>query len=102
MRVDTPLGPVWLLPDYLGEALAKKTVQIELMLPDTFDIVAMHTGPSKGGGFVVRAPCSALVDLGYSPLSAAELPVKEGTVWPPISEEGAKIIESMGDGLSVT
>lgn len=96
MRQDTPLGPVWLIPDNLGEKVAKQTVRLELMMSDLDGIVAMHTGPRKGGAFVVRAPRAVLEERGYPTTSAAELPVKEGTCWPPISEEGQKILEGLG------
>lgn len=96
MREDTPLGPVWLVPDYLGEKAAKQAVRLDLMLPSLDGIVAMHTGPPKGGSFVVRAPRAALEERGYPTTSAAELPVKEGTCWPPISDEGQKILEEHG------
>lgn len=94
MRQDTPLGPVWLLPDMLGEAVVKEYVRVELLMPTTDGIVAMHTGPPKGGAYVVRAPRAVLEEHGYPTTSAAELPVKEGTVWPPISEEGQKILDA--------
>lgn len=93
MRNDTPLGPVWIVPDFLAEKVAKHAVRIELMLPDLDGIVAMHTGPSPGGAWIVRAPRAALEAHGYPTTAAAELPVKDGTCWPPISEEGEKIIK---------
>lgn len=96
MREDTPLGPVWLVPDRLGEKVAKQVVRLDLMLESLDGIVAMHTGPEKGGAFVVRAPRAALEELGYPTTSAAELPVKEGTAWPPISDEGQKILKERG------
>lgn len=95
MREDTPLGPVWIIPDHLGEKAAKHAVRLELLLPDLDGIVAMHTGPPKGGVWIVRAPCAALEERGFPITTAAELPVKEGTCWPPISEEGQKIIQEL-------
>lgn len=95
MREDTPLGPVWLVPDHIGEKAAKQVVRLDLMLTSLDGIVAMHTGPEKGGAFVVRAPRAALEERGYPVTAAAELPVKEGTCWPPISEEGQKILEAL-------
>lgn len=95
MRHDTPLGPVWIVPDHLSEELAKQTVRLELMLPNLDGIVAMHTGPRRGGAWIVRAPRVALEERGYPITAAAELPVKEDTCWPPISEEGEKIIREL-------
>ena len=86
MRQDTPLGPVWTVPDRLGEEVAITTARLELMWPDEEGFVAMHTGPTPGGAFVVRAPRAALEARGWNTGSAAELPVKEGTAWPPIQE----------------
>jgi hypothetical protein len=94
MRKDTPLGPVWLVPDQLGETAAKHVVRLELMLPNLDGIVAAHTGPRIGGAFVVRAPRAALEAAGYPITSAAELPTEEGKAWPPISEEGQKILRA--------
>lgn len=94
MRVDTPLGPVWILPDKLGEKIAKQTVRLELMMPSIDGLVAMHTGPSGEGAWMIRAPRHVLEKHGYPITSAAELPVKPGTTWPPISTEGQKIIEA--------
>lgn len=98
MRQDTPLGPVWLVPDHLGEKAARHAVRLELLLPDLDGIVAMHTGPANGGAFVVRAPRAALEEHGYPTTSAAELPVKDGTCWPPLSEEGEKILKELNAG----
>jgi hypothetical protein len=97
MRRDTPLGPVWLVPDSLPEEVARHTVRLELGLNSLDGIVAMHTGPEKGGAWVVRAPRAALEEHGYAITAAAELPVEEGTCWPPISEEGKKIIAETSD-----
>lgn len=94
MRQDTPLGPVWIEPDHLGEKGAKTVVRLELALPTLDGIVAMHTGPRQGGAYIVRAPRAALEERGWPITAAAELPVKEGTCWPPISEEGQKILEA--------
>lgn len=80
----TPHGPVWLVPDYLGEKGAKKVAQLALWWPEIDGFVAMHTGPAKGGAFLVRAPMEALEACGLPTGSAAEHPVEEGTVWPPI------------------
>lgn len=98
MRQDTPLGPVWVVPDTLPEKAAKHAARLDLTWPDLEGFVAMHTGPSRGGGWVVRAPEAALRARGYPVTSAAELPVKEGTVWPPISEEGEQIIARLDAG----
>lgn len=95
MRHDTPLGPVWIIPDYINEKVAKQAVRVELMLPTLEGIVAMHTGPSLGGAWIVRAPRSALEEHEYPITSAADLPVKDGTCWPPISEEGKKILQNL-------
>lgn len=46
----------------------------------------MHTGSPKGGAWVVRAPMAALEKAGLPTGSAAEHPVAEGTVWPPIDQ----------------
>lgn len=97
MRKDTPLGPVWVEPDQLTEELAKHVVRLELMLDTTEGIVAMHTGPRTGGAWIIRAPRAALEERGYPITAAAELPVEEGTCWPPISEEGKKIIAEMSN-----
>lgn len=86
MRQDTPLGPVWLLPDRLGEKVAKQTARLELCWPDLDGFTAMHTGPSQGGAYLVRAPKAALEAAGLPTASAAEHPVKEGTVWPPLMQ----------------
>lgn len=84
MREDTVFGPVWLFPDFLPEKAAKHGARLELMWPDLEGFTAMHTGPAKGGGWVVRAPMAALAARGLPTDSASEHPVKEGTVWPPI------------------
>lgn len=84
MREDTVFGPVWLFPDFLSEKAAKQGARLELMWPDLDGFSAMHTGPPKGGGWVVRAPLAALEMRGLPTDSAAEHPVAEGTVWPPI------------------
>jgi hypothetical protein len=93
MREDTPLGPVWLVPDMLGEKAAKHAARIELLWPDVDGFVAMHTGPSPGGAYLVRAPAAALEACGLSTGSAAELPVADGTVWPPLTEEAVALTE---------
>lgn len=82
----TPLGPVWLLPDGLGEKAAMQAARLELAWPDLEGFTAMHTGPPKGGAFLVRAPKAALERAGLPTASAAEYPVKEGTVWPPLMQ----------------
>lgn len=87
MRQDTPLGPVWILPDNLGAKASKHYARLELAWPDLDGFIAMHTGPEKGGAWVVRAPKAALEAANELTGSAAELPVKEGTVWPPIQKE---------------
>lgn len=84
MRQDTPYGPIWLFPDGLPEKVAKQGARIDLMWPDLDGFVAMHTGPRNGGAWIVRAPEEALRKAGYRTDSAAEHPVAEGTVWPPI------------------
>lgn len=95
MRKDTPLGPAWILPDTLSEKVAKQVVRVELMMESLDGIVAMHTGSEGRGAWIVRAPRAALEEHGYPITSAAELPVKDGTCWPPISEEGEKIIREL-------
>lgn len=82
-RHDTPIGPVWLVPDMLGEKTAKTVARIDLMWPDLDGFVAMHTGPSPGGAWLVRAPREALEARGLPVGSAAERPVGENSVWPP-------------------
>lgn len=84
MRTDTPLGPVWLVPDNLGEKVAKTTAQLDLAWPDLDGFVAAHTGPSPGGAYLVRAPMAALKSRDLPTGSAAEHPVAEGTAWPPL------------------
>lgn len=84
MRQDTPLGPVWLIPDMLPDKVAMHSARLELLWPDLEGFSAMHTGPSSGGAWLVRAPMAALEAAGLPTGSAAEHPVKEGTVWPPI------------------
>lgn len=84
MRQDTPFGPVWMVPDMLGEKGAKIHARLDLAWPDLDGFDAAHTGPPKGGAFVVRAPRAALEACGLPTNSAAELPVAEGKVWPPI------------------
>lgn len=86
MRQDTPLGPVWILQDFLPPAVAKHAARLELQWPDLEGFTAMHTGPPKGGGWLVRAPRAALEAAGLPIGSAAELPVAPGTVWPPIDQ----------------
>lgn len=86
MRQDTPYGPIWLFPDYIGEKTAKQGARIDLLWPDLDGFVAMHFGTTGiDGGFLVRAPKAALEKAGCKHTdSAAEYPVAEGTVWPPI------------------
>jgi hypothetical protein len=83
MRVDTPYGPVWLYPDTLHRKVAMQGARLELAWPDLNGFSAMHTGSGDEGAWVVRAPRAALEQAGYRSDSAAEYPVKEGTVWPP-------------------
>lgn len=88
MRHETPLGPVWLLPDMLPEKVAKQYARLDLQWPDLDGFIAMHTGPPEGGGaWVVRAPAKALKANRFATGSASEHPVAEGTVWPPIDTE---------------
>jgi hypothetical protein len=89
-RTDTPLGPAWLVPDHLGEKAAKHVARLELLWPDIEGFVAMHTGPSNGGAYIVRAPRAALEACGLPVGTAAELPVAEGTAWPPIREAAGR------------
>ena len=84
MREDTPFGPVWIFPDFLPMRAAMHGARLELAWPDLEGFSAMHTGPPTGGGWVVRAPLAALEKAGLRTDSAAEHPVAEGTVWPPI------------------
>lgn len=86
MRTDTEFGPVWLVPDKLGEKAAKQVARLDLLWPDLEGFSAMHTGPAHGGAFVVRAPRAALAERGLPTGSAAEVPVADGTCWPPIPE----------------
>lgn len=86
MRHDTPLGPVWIIPDMLPEKAAKHAARLALAWPDLEGFIAMHTGPSHGGAWLVRAPTQALEARGELTGSASEHPVKEGTVWPPIDQ----------------
>lgn len=87
MRSDTPLGPVWLAPAGLGEKAAKQAARLDLAWPDLDGFVAMHTGNGPTAAWVVRAPRAALEACGFATGSAAELPVADGTVWPPIQDE---------------
>lgn len=84
MRENTPFGPVWLVPDTLGEDVAKTTARLDLLWPDLDGFDAAHTGPSPGGAYLVRAPRAALEACGLPTGSASEVPVAEGTVWPPL------------------
>lgn len=84
MRQDTPFGPVWMVPDMLGEKGAKTHARLDLAWPDLDGFDAAHTGPSKGGAYVVRAPRAALEARGLTTNSAAEMPVADGKVWPPL------------------
>lgn len=86
MRHDTPLGPVWVVPDILPEKAAKHVARLELLWPDLDGFIAMHTGPKRGGSWIVRAPQDALEASGFISGSASEHPVAEGTVWPPIDQ----------------
>lgn len=83
-RTDTQFGPVWLIPDMLPEKAAMHAARLELCWPDLDGFTAMHTGPLKGGAWLVRAPLKALAAAGEPTGSAAEYPVADGTVWPPI------------------
>lgn len=87
MRVDTPFGRVWVVPDILGERGAKVYAQLDLTWPSIDGFSAMHTGPETNGAFLVRAPMDALEKNGLSLYSAAEWPVKDGTVWPPLVDQ---------------
>lgn len=89
MRVATELGPVWLVPDKLPEKVAKQAARLDLAWPDLDGFVAMHTGHGDEGAWLIRAPREALEARGLPTGSAAELPVAEGTVWPPIAEATA-------------
>lgn len=84
MRQDTPFGPVWIFPDMLPEKAAMHGARLELLWPDLEGFSAMHTGAPSGGAWIVRAPLAALENAGLPTDSAAEHPVAEGTVWPPI------------------
>ena len=84
MRVDTPFGPVWMYPDMLPEKAAMHGPRLELLWPDLEGFIAMHPVLGRGGEWVVRAPKAALEKAGFPTDSAAEHPVAEGTVWPPI------------------
>lgn len=95
MRKDTPLGPVWIVPNTLPERAAKHAARLDLGWPNLDGFVAMHTGPKIGGMWIVRAPRAALIANNCLITSAAELPVKEGTCWPPISEVGDRIIQNL-------
>jgi hypothetical protein len=81
---ETPFGPVWMVPDNLPEKVAMQAARLALAWPDLDGFVAMHTGPPRGGAWLVRAPMAALEARGLPTGSAAEHPVKEGTVWPPL------------------
>lgn len=83
MKQDTPIGRVWLVPDMLGYKGAKVHAQLDLMWPTIDGFVALHTGPSRGGAFLVRAPREALEARGLPTGSAAERPVADDKVWPP-------------------
>jgi hypothetical protein len=85
-RTDTPRGPVWLVPGGLGEKAAKHTARLDLLWPDLDGFVAMHTGTGLTSAWLVRAPRAALEARGLPIGSAAELPVADGTVWPPLDE----------------
>jgi hypothetical protein len=84
VRQETPLGPVWMVSDVLPEKAAMHVARLDLLWPDLEGFTAMHTGPSRGGAWLVRAPLAALESRGLPTGSAAEHPVKAGTVWPPI------------------
>lgn len=85
-RTDTEFGPVWLVPDMLGEKGAKTVARLDLMWPDLDGFDAAHTGPSPGGAYLVRAPRAALEARDLPTGSAAEVPVADGTVWPPVAD----------------
>lgn len=84
MRQDTPFGPVWIFPDMLPKKAAMHGARLDLLWPDLEGFSAMHTTLFGSGAWVVRAPLAALEKNGLSTDSAAEHPVAEGTVWPPI------------------
>lgn len=86
MRRDTPLGPVWIIPDMLPEKAAKHAARLALAWPDLEGFTAMHTGPPNGGAWLVRAPAKALEASLFPTGSASEHLVAEGTVWPPIDQ----------------
>lgn len=88
MRKDTPYGPVWIFPDSLSEKTARHGARLDLMWPDLDDFVAMHAGARRGGAWFVRAPQAALEARGLPTGSAAEHPVAEGTIWPPLPPTG--------------
>jgi hypothetical protein len=84
MRQDTPFGLVWVYPDFLPKRAAMHGARLELAWLNLEGFSAMHTGPDPGGVWVVRAPLAALKAAGLRTDSAAEHPVRKGTVWPPI------------------
>jgi hypothetical protein len=87
-RQETPFGPVWLVPDTLGAKGAKTVARLDLAWDGVEGFDAAHTGPSPGGAYLVRAPRAALEARGLLTGSAAEVPVAEGTVWPPLADVG--------------
>jgi hypothetical protein len=86
-RQDTPFGPVWLVPDALPEKVAMQTARLDLLWPDLDGFTAMHTGPPRGGAWLVRAPSRALAARDLPTGSGSEHPVAAGTVWPPLAAE---------------
>lgn len=88
-RTETPHGPVWIVPDNLPEKAAKHAARLDLMWPDLEGFDAAHMGPGRGGAWLVRAPMAALEARGLPTGSAAEHPVADGTVWPPLVEQEA-------------
>lgn len=93
MRNDTDYGPVWIFPDMLPKKAARHGARLDLMWPDLEGFTAMHTGPSTGGAWLVRAPKAALEARGLLTGSASEHPVAEGTVWPPLPESTVKLLK---------
>lgn len=100
MRTDTDLGPVWLVPAGLGEKAAKHTARLDLAWPDLDGFEAMHTGRGPSAAFLVRAPRAALEARGLATGSAAERPVADGTVWPPIDGPDVATESRKQDGSS--
>lgn len=61
--------------------------RLDLMWPDLDGFVALHTGPPRGGAYVVRAPRAALLARGLPIGSAAEIPIPDDSAWPPLQYE---------------